>query len=212
MKEYHKINTIYKRDMGSPKKNLIIGEWATPEFEYLQDNLWEFTEKIDGTNIRVGWDGESVEFRGRTDRAVIPPHLLSSLETLFTPAVFKRTFTSDNAHICLYGEGYGRKIQKGSRYMPDKTSFILFDIRVGEWWLKREALVGIAESLGVPLVPLVLEGTLHDAVQLVKDGYVSTIAEDRTYIAEGVVGKPVCDLHDRGGRRIVAKIKHRDFQ
>ena len=46
MKEYHKINTIFKRDMTSKSKNLIIGEYSTPEFEYLKDNIWIFTEKI----------------------------------------------------------------------------------------------------------------------------------------------------------------------
>ena len=44
---------------------------------------WEFTEKVDGTNIRVHWDGHTVEFGGRTDKAQIPKPLLERLETLF---------------------------------------------------------------------------------------------------------------------------------
>lgn len=27
------------------------------EFDYLKDNTWIFTEKVDGTNIRIMWDG-----------------------------------------------------------------------------------------------------------------------------------------------------------
>lgn len=50
MREYHKIDTLYKRDMDSPRKPLIIGDWSQPVFGYLADNQWEFTEKVDGTN------------------------------------------------------------------------------------------------------------------------------------------------------------------
>jgi len=50
MKEYHKIETLLDRD---EKFKVIQGKWRLPEFEYLQDNQWMFTEKVDGTNIRI---------------------------------------------------------------------------------------------------------------------------------------------------------------
>ena len=34
-------------------RKFILGEWTTPELKYLKDNQWVFTEKIDGTNIRI---------------------------------------------------------------------------------------------------------------------------------------------------------------
>ena len=51
MKEYHKIQSIYKRDEKTRK--FIEGQWSLPEFEYLQNNRWLWTDKVDGTNIRV---------------------------------------------------------------------------------------------------------------------------------------------------------------
>lgn len=57
--EYHKINSIYKRD---EKTKEFTNEFSLPEFEYLKHNLWEFTEKIDGTNVRIIW--ENGELRG----------------------------------------------------------------------------------------------------------------------------------------------------
>lgn len=51
--EYHKIQTIWLRDPATKHQTLLEGEWAKPEFGYLADNLWEFTEKVDGTNIRI---------------------------------------------------------------------------------------------------------------------------------------------------------------
>jgi len=50
MNKYHKISTVFKRDPENNFKTLLFGEFATPELEYLQDNMWVFTEKVDGTN------------------------------------------------------------------------------------------------------------------------------------------------------------------
>lgn len=65
MTEYTKINTIFERDMEGSKK-LIEGKFRDEAVEYLKDNTWVFTEKIDGTNIGVVWDGHTVTFQGRT--------------------------------------------------------------------------------------------------------------------------------------------------
>ena len=63
VKEYDKIQTVFKRDMEN-RGAIIEGTFALPEFEYLQNNVWEFTEKVDGTNVRVMWDGSAVRFGG----------------------------------------------------------------------------------------------------------------------------------------------------
>lgn len=63
MLEYHKIQTLFERD---PKtKKLIKGKFCNLTVEYLKNNVWTFTEKVDGTNIRVYWDGHNVHFGGR---------------------------------------------------------------------------------------------------------------------------------------------------
>ena len=77
MREYPKINTIWKRD---DRGRVIEGEYATPELEYLADLAWEWTEKVNGTNIRIGWDGAKpplgdYEIGGRTADAQIPAKL-----------------------------------------------------------------------------------------------------------------------------------------
>lgn len=80
METYHKIQTLFNRD--EQTKKLIIGDYRDKTIEYLKDNLWEFTEKVDGTNIRVCWDGYKVKFAGRTDKANIPSRLLERLTTI----------------------------------------------------------------------------------------------------------------------------------
>ena len=112
MKEYHKIDGLYMREEAT--KRLLPGVYRNPAVAYLKDNEWTFTEKIDGTNIRVVWDGHRVAFYGRTDKATIPARLLARLEGLFggeaNEQVFERHFGEKN--ITLYGEGYGAGIQK----------------------------------------------------------------------------------------------------
>ncbi len=211
MKEYHKIQTVYLRDPETKFRTLLEGEFALPEFDYLQNNMWVWTEKVDGTNIRVHWNGSEVRFGGRTEHAQIPVHLLNVLQDLFPPDIFPECFP-DEGHYTLYGEGYGAKIQKGGgRYKPDGCDFILFDVRAGEWWLKRDAVEDVAAKLGLRTVPVVGVGTLEDAVQHACEGFCSHIAEDETFPAEGLVMRPAVELKNRAGHRIVAKIKTKDF-
>lgn len=208
MKEYVKIQTLFKRDMAN-KGRIILGDWSLPELDYLQNNEWVFTEKVDGTNIRVYFDGTSVKFGGRTDAANIPATLVEKLNAMFnTPerlAVLKEVFPGGD--ICLYGEGYGAKIQSGGVYRPDQ-SFILFDVLVGEWWLQREDVEDVAKKLSLDVVPVVGTGSLHKAIELVKDGMKSTWGD---FKSEGLVMRPKTELKTRAGHRLIAKIKHVDF-
>jgi len=213
MNKYHKIQTVFFRDPENNMKTLLEGQWSKPEFEYLKDNLWECTEKIDGTNIRILWDGKNLEFRGKSDNAEIPKHLLVDLKLLFTPEKLSNTFTQLElgTTVCLYGEGYGKKIQKGGNYIADSTSFILFDVKIGPWWMKRDDLEIFAKKLQINIVPILGYMTLEQAIEKVRNGFTSTISENPEYIAEGLICKPKINLSNRGGQRVITKIKHKDF-
>lgn len=213
MKEYHKIQTVYKRDPDNNFKTLLQGQWSLPEFNLLKDIEWEWTEKIDGTNIRIMWDGEKVRFGGKTDNAQIPTILIGVLQDAFTHNLMSEIFpnATDTTDICLYGEGYGMKIQKGGNYIPDKADFVLFDVKIGDWWLRRDDVTDIAEQLGISTVPIIGYGTLEEAVVYCKEGFKSTIATNKDYDAEGLVMRPRLDLFSRNGSRIIAKIKQKDF-
>lgn len=218
MHEYHKIHTVFKRDQATNK--IIEGDYSMPEFEYLKDCPWVFTEKVDGTNIRVMWDGVNVTFGGKTDNASIPVFLLYSLQALFEGTANKQKLVgafgdiSVNTlgkplEVCLYGEGHGAKIQKGGEnYKTDGTDFVLFDVRVGNLWLERSNVEDIAKQLGIKIVPIIGEGTLAEAIELVRAGQKSTWGD---FISEGIVARPKIELKTRRGDRIITKIKHRDF-
>lgn len=209
MKEYHKIETLFKRD---PKtKKLIVGEYTNETVEYLKDNIWQFTEKVDGTNIRVYWDGHRVSFGGRTDNAMIPAHLINKLNNLFGGEVNEQLFEQKfgDTPVELFGEGYGPKIQSGGAYRDD-VDFILFDVMIKDTYLKRDSVEDIANYFGINIVPVVLEGTIQDGIDYVMNNLKSTIAVNGAEL-EGVVGRPKVEVLDRLGRRVIVKIKRRDF-
>lgn len=220
MAEYQKIQTLFKRD----ERNIIIPDQFTyPEFEILKDLKWECTEKIDGTNIRIELsssgnpeDGIIMSFKGRTDKAVIPEHLLTKLNWLFDRErlmeVLNITDETQDCDITLYGEGYGAKIQKGGNYISNDVNFILFDVKIGKWWLDRESIKDIADKLGINAVPLMGYMTIPEAIEYVKKGFKSTIAENKDYDAEGLVLKTPCGLLKRDGERLITKIKTVDFR
>ena len=222
MTEYHKIQTIFKRDM-TKKGKIIEGEYSLPEFEYLKDNEWVFTEKVDGTNVRVMWDGSAVSFGGKTDNAQMPMPLITALQEMFEGTTKKQLFiekfdtiqdgteaSPEPVEVCLYGEGYGAKIQKGGgNYIPDGVSFVLFDVKIDNWWLQRQDVEEIGAYFGVKVAPMIGSGTLQDAVEMTRPGFKSTWGD---FTAEGIVLRPKTELRTRAGHRLITKIKAVDFQ
>lgn len=206
MKKYHKIQTMFKRDMANNGKTLLMGQWSMPEFGYLAHNDWVFTEKVDGMNIRIMWDGERVTFGGKTDRAQIPARLAERLRERFPDgSAFASAF--DCGGVCLYGEGYGAGIQKGGAYRPDQD-FVLFDVKVGDWWLQRKDVEDVARKLSLDVVPVVGMGSLYGLIDHVSGGMASRWGG---FQAEGIVARPKTELVSRGGQRIITKLKCRDF-
>jgi hypothetical protein len=204
---YPKIESVFTRNPETHKLNLW--DWRLPEFEYLKDNDWIFTEKVDGTNIRIMYHLEKVFIGARTDNGSIPIFLLNALQSIFTEDKMRTVFPVPTDSICLYGEGYGNRIQKnGHLYRPD-NGFVLFDIRIGKWWLKRETVEDIGSKLNIDVVPIITEGTLITGVNLIrKNWFTSTWGN---FPLEGFVAKPKIDLLFRNGHRIITKIKTLDF-
>jgi len=236
METYHKIQTLFKRHLDGPNKGKMIkGQWTTPALEYLSRNQWEFTEKVDGTNIRIGmYDDENLrrrmDFRGRSDNATLPEPLKVFLQNTFTPEAFEKAGIGGDC--VLFGEGYGPKIQNGGLYRDDQ-SFVLFDVKIGGFWLERHNVDDIANKLGIESVPTLGHGTLYDAIDIVESGltwdnhgkmtnwggsingkrkFAGLRSQWGDFEAEGIVARTKTPLFDRRGERMITKIKAVDFK
>lgn len=213
--EYHKIETLYERD---PKTFKVqAGVFKNRTYTLLKQ--WRWTEKVDGTNIRIMWRPKSwsvvadcemepsLNFGGRSDNAQIHADLYNELTRLFTIPKFEANFSQ--TEVVLYGEGYGAGIQKcGSGYSATKK-FILFDVLVdGKWWLNHENVQDVAQKLGLDVVPDFGLMTLEEATAFVRGGFLSRLGP---LPAEGLVGRPEETLFDKKGSRLIVKLKTKDF-
>lgn len=207
MIKYPKIETLFNRD----EKFKVTEELRDPVYRTI--NQWVVTEKIDGTNIRINLSQDDViSFSGRTDNAQIPAELAIFITKEFTVEKLKSLrIDEDKTSITLFGEGYGNGIQGGGYYRKDK-GFILFDVLINDkYWLEDRAVTEIARKLSIPRVPIIGEMGFDDIVFLVKIGFPSICAEEKRQ-AEGIVARPIETLYDKRMKRIIIKLKTKDYK
>jgi hypothetical protein len=208
--KYPKINSLWKRDADNDYV-IMPGEFSCEEFSVIDS--WQVSEKVDGTNIRIFFDGIDVRFAGRTDNAQLPPHLLAYLQATFTVERLERAFVCDSPNVVLFGEGYGVKIQKGGGlYRPD-ISFALFDVFANGWWLQQRVVREIADGMGIDTVAPKYTCVLKkdEIVELVKSRPQSPIAQEARVI-EGLVARSCPLMLFRDGSPIMFKLKVSDYE
>ena len=192
-KEYQKIGNIFKFDA---KYKTIVG--------------------IDGTNTRIYWDGHRISWGGHTAHSQIQPNVAKYLEETFgTPEMeylFEQIFNDMEAYI--FGEACGAGIQKGGgTYVEDGKSvgFIVFDVNIDGYDLRRKDVDDVAAKLGLMSVPVCFEGTLEEAKAFVASHPMSTL-NGGLHEMEGLVLQPRdVQLYDYKHHLIKCKCKYRDM-
>lgn len=217
--EYPKINSLWKRDQfetGKPRGThgaLIPGEYSEEAFGSI--NLWDVDEKIDGTNIRIYYRDGKVDIKGRTENSQLPPHLLRYLQETFTEFCLSRAFPCEAdkpyPNIILYGEGYGPKIQSAGGNYRSEAGFILFDIYANGWWLQREDVESLANTLGLPCTPYIGKMTEYQIIEFVKSKPLSRCSRI-PQMMEGVIARSSPLLLFRSGKPVMFKLKCKEFE
>lgn len=210
MDTYPKIPSPYTRNERTHAWN--VGDWSTPELELLQSVRWRWTEKLDGTNVRIGWDGERVHIGGRSDNAQMPVPLVEWINATLPANKLRAAFKdcTPEGMAVIYGEGIGPKIQKsGDLYGPLRV--VAFDIRVGRVWCKHETVEKIAAELGMQVAPMWACESIDEAIEAVRKGLQSVVSV-KPREAEGLVGKLDPELLTRFGERIMVKVKAEDVR
>ena len=180
----------------------------------------------------------NVRIAGKTDNAQIPKNLLKHMqekypnEKVFAALGIKEFIPVEewadhkwvNANgypepsviptmYTIYGEGYGEGIQSGGWYIKNGNEFIVFDVKVNDIYLKTDARDEIATKLGAPIVPFMGYFTLDEAIDFVRKGFRSKVAENPdAKMAEGLVLRTDLGLRNRMGKRLIVKVKYEDFQ
>ena len=175
----------------------------------------------------------NIRIAGKTDNAQIPKNLLKHMQEKYTNekilgalglkefipvSEWKSNYNWDDYSkiptiYTIYGEGYGEGIQSGGWYIKGGNEFIVFDVKVNDIYLKTEARDEIATKLGAPIVPFKGYFTLDEAIDYVRKGFRSVVAErPEVKMAEGLVLRTDLGLRNRMGNRLIVKIKYEDFQ
>jgi ATP-dependent RNA circularization protein (DNA/RNA ligase family) len=224
--EYPKINSLWKREgwyfdqakkvdrpFQENRQSFIAGDYAAPEFGSIKK--WHVEEKVDGTNIRVFLSCRMVGdkctaiFGGRTGNAQIPCHLLDFLQSHFSKAKTESLMEFPGEMI-LFGEGYGPRIQAaGGNYRKD-PGLILFDVRIGDWWLRREDVKAIADKLELPMVPEIGIMAEEEIVEFVKSKPLSQCSVN-PQMMEGVVCRSDPLMLTRSRQPVMFKLKCKEF-
>ena len=237
MERYGKTPGPFKR----AKSNKIIpGKWSDSTFHYLQDAKFLFTEKLDGTNIRliyhpahytadiadhpVAIDPNARGLEAMTGSQLVPArleikgrsdaavvhHRLVEWAETLDIEKFVNAF-SDN-RVCIYGEGIGDGIQKGGPQYG-ATHFRAFAIKGSRGFLPWYITDEICRrSLQLLTAPVILEATLNEGIEYMRTGFKTMLGPNPgQFFAEGLIGLPTVPLYRPHGERIIVKLKHQDL-
>ena len=147
---YGKISAPFGRKCPTDQlvdKTIYAKPWMTIFYE--ENALMYASEKIDGTNVGIKWDGDRVSFVGHTDKSTFCPRYLDYLNERFgTPqfeSVLEEVFGEKPSFI--FGEGVSKDYNHHYGY-PD-GEFIMYDICCdGKFW-NRDPVHNVSKKFGM---------------------------------------------------------------
>ena len=211
---YPKIDTLFERD---ENHKVIEGKIRNPIFNLIKK--WEFTEKLDGTNIRIEYEPSlselKINYGGRTESAQLPTGIVNYLNKFYWEDKLLSIF--GDKKVTLFGEGIGPNIQNGGLYC-ETQQVVIFDICVDEkYWLTIDSIKEICNKIGIRHIVRIKEYSLDEVIDLVKNGFRSCffwkepMSSDHP-MSEGIIGKTNPPIFDNQGKRIMFKLKTKDFK
>lgn len=172
------------------------------------------TEKVHGTNVRVGIvRGQRMAGSNRLRRAEPAARMHENPYwlpfTLPTVVTLLDHFAKDHDRVILFGETFGRGVQSFHYGHRSGLGFCAFDLMVGERYLDWPELKDALQRFAVPSVPVLHEGPFD--VATMKACANGKTAFDDTHIREGVVLRPMRERFDERIGRVVLKYVSDEF-
>lgn len=203
---YPKFYAPYKRNV---ETGFIDPEQPQRDLKpYMNDSTkWWVSEKMDGTNTRIIWDGYKVNVMGRTASSQLQGYQNELLRTLIENDNYKFDETFGTQPVIIYGEAIGGKIQKNPHGV--EPQFQVFDVNIDGVWLEYQNVQEISENLGLTYNDHVLFDSWDKVIDIFKD--MKKARNDYNQYFEGIVAVPENMPLTRTGERVITKIKVKDF-
>jgi RNA ligase (TIGR02306 family) len=165
------------------------------------------TEKIHGTNSRIGVVGGELMAGSRSVRRACPEQLMDSVYwgPSAIPGVKEMLCDLSQGHyqVILFGEIYGSKVQNLNYGRSGTSGFQAFDLMLDGKYADWDDFSAICHRYGIPVVPVLYRGDFDLAT-------IKALSEGDTtlgggHIREGVVVKPALERTDPRIGRVCLK-------
>jgi hypothetical protein len=165
-------------------------------------------EKIHGTSAHISWKSGTLKFFAGGEKH-------EKFVALFDAALAERFVALTHPEVTVFGEAYGGKCLGMSGTYGKSLKFVVFDVKVGEYWLSVPQAEDVTKHLGLEFVHYVKCST--DLGELNRERDAPSVQAKRNGIEqdklrEGVVLRPLIELTKNSGGRIICKHKRDEFK
>lgn len=161
-------------------------------------------EKIHGTSAHVAWRDGHVQLSPGGEKR-------ERFVALFDEPKLTEAFGSlGHEAVCVYGEAYGGSQQGQKWRYGEKLRFVAFDVQIGDLWLAVPQAHDVAMKLGIEFAHYAKVSTDLAALDAERDAPSEQARRngiEGDQPREGVVLRPLLELKDNGGSRIISKHK-----
>ena len=186
------------------QKDNLLEYYQNPLFWYLSTLKWTYKRKLDGSNLRVKWDGNRVIWHGKTNKFGGFKGLAEYMAETFPEEIFEEKFGREKT-VLLFGEYMGPRIQ-GNELGLEEREFILFDVKIGNSWLAPENVEAVAKYFWLKTYADFGERDEDTLLNLI-----SRVAGGEFKDWEGIVCSPSVPCLQPNGGRVICKIKNKDY-
>jgi len=171
-------------------------------------------EKIHGTSAHISWDATDISVPNLSFYSGGESH--ERFMELFDVENLTRIFTDEVGAdaMTVYGEAYGGKQQGMSKTYGKELKFIVFDVKVGDFWLDVPKAEDVAIKLGLEFMAYARVSTDIEALDAERDRDSTQAVRNGVgegCIREGVVLRPLIEVVKNNGKRVICKHKRVEF-
>lgn len=175
--------------------------------------IWDFKqvyamEKIHGTSANISFKDQKLGFFPGCVK-------METFVALFNQRDMAELLAAYGDDVVVYGEAYGGSVQKNmSKIYGDQIRFVAFEVQMRGVWLNVPEADAVCQKLGIEFVhyrqvPATIEALDAerdaDSVQSLRNLGVAGLK------GEGIVIRPLTELTDSRGSRLIAKYKRPEF-
>lgn len=161
-------------------------------------------EKIHGTSAHVALKDGQLRFFSAGEKHE------NFIKLFNVDALLEAMLGLGRPEVVVFGEAYGGKQQGQSWRYGKNLKFVVFDVKVGDYWLDVPNAQQVAERLGLEFVHYKRVSTDLAALDAERDAPSEQARRNGVegdQPREGVVLRPIREFHDNSGHRIISKHK-----